>query len=276
MENKQEEIVIRKIGKCPVCGKGEMVEGSAGYTCDYFVSMQEKCRFTIFKEYHGHKITEEEAKMLIETGETAPIDFISREGTPFTAKLKVSDGVVKTVYDEHILDCVCPLCGGKVKELKNGYACENFIKDKDGGKCEFYVGKTICGREISGEETERFAREGKIVLDGFISKTGKSFSSILDIVDGKVWLNSEICTCPKCGGKIHIGIKAYNCSNFRDDNIKCDFVIWRNMAGRDINPSIVKQLCEKGETEVLSFRNKEGEEFTRKLILNEEKKVVMA
>ena len=271
------EIVCNKLGKCPVCGKGEMVEGSAGYTCNHFKSMQDKCRFTIFKEYHGHFVTKEEAKSLIENGETEKLNLVSRTGVEFEAKLKIVGGIIKAIYEDRILSHRCPKCGGGIKVLKNGYACENFMKSiEDPEKCEFYVSKNICGRNISTEEVETLAESKNVIIDGFYSKTGKMFSSILCVdPEGKVILSGEICRCPKCGGTIYLGIKAYNCSNYKDSDIKCDFVVWRQIAGRNIMPEEVKELCETRETKTFTFKNKDGETFQRKLLLNEDNKLVM-
>lgn len=60
--------------------------------------------------------------------------------------------------------------------------------------------------------------------------------------------------------------KAYNCSNYRNEAIKCDFVIWREMSGRSITPEEAIELCEKKETPVLTgFHDKTGNRWKESL-----------
>ena len=57
----KDKVVLNYIGTCPVCGKGRMLQGSAGWTCNHFKDWEDKCSFTIFGMYSGHVVTEEEA-----------------------------------------------------------------------------------------------------------------------------------------------------------------------------------------------------------------------
>ncbi|MGV4509049.1 topoisomerase C-terminal repeat-containing protein, partial [Ornithobacterium rhinotracheale] len=53
-------------------------------------------------------------------------------------------------------------------------------------------------------------------------------------------------TCPKCRkGNIIEGKKGYGCSEWKQG---CDFVIWKQIAGKKITESNVKNLIEKGIT----------------------------
>jgi len=227
--------------------------------------------------YHGHTITEEEAKALLEKGETPIINFQNRSGEEFSAQLKIVDGNIKLFFPEKILNNKCPVCGGNIKEVANGYACEHFFNKIEEEKCPVYIGKRICNRPITIEEIENFLGGKKEILDGFTTNGGKTFSSCLNIAqNGQVELKSEVCACPKCGGKIYIGIKGYNCSNYRNPTIKCDFVVWRNIAGRKISPEEVKTLCEKGATDILDgFTTRDGKIFSKQLVISETNKVTM-
>ena len=42
---------IKNLGVCPVCGKGNIVKGSLGYSCNYFKTMEDKCTFNIYHTY---------------------------------------------------------------------------------------------------------------------------------------------------------------------------------------------------------------------------------
>ncbi len=263
------EVVLRRIGECPVCHKGQMTQGTAGWTCDYFRNLQDKCTFTVFGSYDGYVLTEEDAVRLITEGETEPKPFVTLSGKPFTARLKRVGDKIKVVGDNAVLDIPCPACGRKVKELQNGYACEGFFKEGV-DHCNLWIPKTICERPISREDVEELLENTSTeVLDGF-SANGKTFSSCLTVKqDGTVSLDGQICRCPKCGGTVFAGIKAYNCSNFRNPAVKCDFVVWRVQSGHRMTVDEVRSLCLQGSTPVLEFRTREGVTYTRRLIITE-------
>jgi len=191
-------------------------------------------------------------------------------------KLVIKDGKVQLAFPPRYLQGRCPVCGGRIKVTGKGYACENLFK-KDDGHCNFFIGSTICNRVITEEEAENFLAGKKQILDGFCSKAGKHFSSLLSItVEGKVMLNSTICQCPQCGGEIRVGARAYNCSNYSKEDVKCQFSVWRTIDGHEVTPDEVKQLCDKGETdEVIHFYRKDGSQFDKKLKL-EDSKVILA
>lgn len=269
------EVVLRKIGECPVCHKGQMTQGTAGWTCDYFQSLQDKCTFTIFLSYDGYVLHEEDAVQLITVGETDYKPFVTLSGKEFTARLKRVGDKIKVVGDNAVLGLPCPVCGRKVKELQNGYACEGFFKE-DVEHCNLYIPKTICERSITKDEAEDLLENiSTEVLDGFIAN-GKQFSSCLKIgPDGTVTLDGEICRCPKCGGKVFAGIKAFNCSNYRNPAVRCDFVVWRVMSGHRMTVDEIRTLCTQGATPVLEFRTREGVSYARRLAIDDKGNVKM-
>jgi DNA topoisomerase-3 len=80
------------IGKCPVCGKGEIVSNKSGYGCNRW---KEGCKFFIGKQIAGKTITESIVKKLIKGKETNIIKgFKSKKGKEFEAKLILKDGKV--------------------------------------------------------------------------------------------------------------------------------------------------------------------------------------
>lgn len=275
MEQKdlQVEVHLHKIGQCPICHKGQMLKGTAGWTCDYFQSLKEKCAFTIFKSYQGYDLTEEDALELIEKGETGKRIFHTLSGVPFIAQMKIIDGKVKVIGENHVLQNRCPICGEPVKETQKGYVCENFFKDGD-NHCNLYISKNICGHIVTINEAENLLKNKRTEpIDGFINN-GKSFTSCLVLQpNGSVLLDGKVCKCPKCGGIVYAGVKAYNCSNYRDPNIRCDFVVWRNMHGRDITTEDVKAVCENRITPMMTFKTKSGDTMQRSLYLNDEFKI---
>ncbi len=72
------------LGKCPFCGKA-VIEGKKGYGCSGY---KEGCKFVIWKEIAGKKITAKQAQGLLQKGKTGIIKgFKSKAGKSFEAIL---------------------------------------------------------------------------------------------------------------------------------------------------------------------------------------------
>ncbi len=265
----------KKIGICPICGKGSIVKTGIGYSCNYFHSINDKCDFVIYKEYFQTKITEGIVLQLIANKITEPLAFINKKNIPFTAILKVINNEVKVVFDSDMTTMGCCYCGGDIKTLKNGYACENFFKQGN-AHCNFWINKVICEKYIPVNVIEQLlSHKISTVIDGFKTTEGKSFSSRLRLDEkGKVSFDGKICKCPKCNGDLYVGEKNYHCSNYRDNEIKCDFTIFREISGKAITPDIVKTVCEEGITHTLEgFKRGDGTFYNAQLLLNENYKI---
>lgn len=77
---------------------------------------------------------------------------------------------------------ICPLCGGNVIRTKFGYGCSSF---RENG-CKFSISKTICSRTISVSNVKMLLATGKTSkIQGFVSKSGKSFDASLRLEGGK-------------------------------------------------------------------------------------------
>jgi DNA topoisomerase-3 len=80
------------LGKCPLCGR-EVVEYPKSYGCSGY---REGCRFAIWKQVAGKKISRTQVKALLQKGRTGLIKgFKSKAGKKFDAVLKLSDGKVE-------------------------------------------------------------------------------------------------------------------------------------------------------------------------------------
>ncbi|MCL6448392.1 MAG: DNA topoisomerase 3 [Armatimonadetes bacterium] len=76
------------LGKCPLCGK-DVREFPKGYGC---TGWKEGCRFAIWKEIAGKKISPAQAKSLLKKGRTGVIKgFRSRAGKTFNAALALNE-----------------------------------------------------------------------------------------------------------------------------------------------------------------------------------------
>lgn len=85
------------IGKCPLCGK-PVVENSKAYGCS---GWREGCKFTIWKNSNGGRITKKIAKEIIEKGISGPVKLKNKAGKEYTAPLRFDreQGRVVPVFD---------------------------------------------------------------------------------------------------------------------------------------------------------------------------------
>lgn len=74
------------------------------------------------------------------------------------------------------------------------------------------------------------------------------------------------CPSPGCSGHIIEGKKGYGCSHFKEG---CTFVVWKEYAGKKITSTMLKSLVEKGSTQVLSFKRKDGSTVKARIILKD-------
>ncbi|KJS12549.1 MAG: DNA topoisomerase III [Peptococcaceae bacterium BRH_c8a] len=78
-------------GKCPLCGQ-DVIESAKGYGCSGYKA---GCKFVIWKEICGKKITVNEVQDLLQKGKTPLIkDFKSKTGKNFDAILVLQNGKV--------------------------------------------------------------------------------------------------------------------------------------------------------------------------------------
>lgn len=172
---------------------------------------------------------------------------------------------------ERLIVGKCPHCGGDVVKVCKGWKCVKAIADSS--KCSFNLSSLIGNRRINDFEAQELLVNRKLMLDGFSTKEGKIFATILNLNDdGTVKMESVIGKCPRCGGNIHVGNRAFNCSNFARKGDPCGFVIWRNIGGHDITLKEAQEICEQGATaEALTLYDDNGEPSQHKLGLTPEK-----
>jgi len=84
--------------------------------------------------------------------------------------------------------------------------------------------------------------------------------------------------CPRCKkGKIKESQKSFYCTfyNAKNEEDKCSLTIWKTIAGKKINNTIVSQLISKSITkEIKGFKNKEGKSFSSQLKFDTNFKVI--
>lgn len=78
-------------------------------------------------------------------------------------------------------------------------------------------------------------------------------------------------TCPKCGNEVVKNRYAYGCRNYKE----CDFKISNTICGRVISKANASMLLKEGTTsKIEGFISKNGKEFSGKLKLDNDKKIV--
>lgn len=168
----------------------------------------------------------------------------------------------------------CPLCGNNVIKTLKGYACENSLGDQP--SCRFFLFATIGNRRFNDSEAAQLLAEKYLLLDGFATKDGKAYTSILELnTDGSTNMNSQIGACPKCGGALYVGPKAVTCCNFKDPVNPCGFTIWRNCSGHEFTLSELNSLISHGETTVsVDTYDNQGNRKQHRFGLNDNKEVI--
>lgn len=168
----------------------------------------------------------------------------------------------------------CPRCGGDVVKTLKGYACANSLSDNP--SCNFFLFSTVGNRRFSDDEARELLEKKRILLDGFVTKEGKNFTSILNFnEDGTVNMTSHIGTCPKCGGVLYVGAKAVSCGNFKNPQQPCNFTIWRNTSGHEFTLRELEEIIDIGAIQnLVDAYDIQGNKQSVRFGLNDNKEVV--
>ena len=75
----------------------------------------------------------------------------------------------------------CPLCGGNVVKTCKGYRCEHNIGDSP--SCVLNINAIIGNRKMADAEVAELLEKRRILLDGFATKEGKAFPTVLELTD---------------------------------------------------------------------------------------------
>lgn len=165
----------------------------------------------------------------------------------------------------------CPLCGGNVVKTCKGYRCEHNIGDSP--SCVLNINAIIGNRKMADTEVAVLLEKRRILLDGFASKEGKAFPTVLELTDdGNILMQPVIGRCPHCGGEIRVGSRAFNCSNYTNQDAPCSFAIWRNIGGHTLTLNEAVEICEKGITSSeLEMYREDGSIYRKQLGVSPDK-----
>ena len=286
--------------KCPDCGGGIMRK-SFGFGCaNYKADDPNSCKFAIGK-IAGKELTESNVRELLTNGETKTIrGFKGKSGKKFDACLvlkKNEQGKSEITFDfdkveaKVVKNAPCPICGGEIIKTSFGYGCRNYDKDNP-ESCRFSIGK-MAGVNLTESQVRELVLTGVTPkIAGFKSKSGKKFEAKVGLnkdEEGKITglkfvfedepdkLIPDV-KCPVCGGDIIKGHMGYRCSNYskeeNENETVCKFFIGK-IAGKELDEEMVKKLLtEKATDKIDGFISKKGAEFSAKLVLNEENRIV--
>lgn len=148
-----------------------------------------------------------------------------------------------------------------------GIAVFDIVKDKSisqvemTGRWENKLEQVATGA-VSHADFINNIKSYTVVMTKELIDAGKSIagSAVLDP-------NANLNTCPKCQtGKIRLFEKSAACTNKES---KCDFIIWRNMAGKKLTDSQLNDLILKKVTSLVKgFAKKDGSTFDAHVKLN--------
>ncbi|WP_159479713.1 type IA DNA topoisomerase [Chryseobacterium sp. 18068] len=91
------KIIKPKLGVCPKCKNGDIIEGKKGYGCTKY---KDGCNFVVWKEIAKKKISVSAVTKLISTGTSDLIKgFTSTKGSKFDAKLNIKNDKHEVVFE---------------------------------------------------------------------------------------------------------------------------------------------------------------------------------
>lgn len=78
-----------------------------------------------------------------------------------------------------------------------------------------------------------------------------------------------LAACPRsgCGGQLIEGRKGYGCSHYKQG---CGFVVWKEFEGKAISVSMLKSLVEKSQTQLLTFKQDDGNTKGRIVLVDQD------
>ncbi len=175
-----------KLGGCPVCGQS-IIEGKKGYGCS---AWKTGCKFVLWKQVYGVKISREMACQLLQNHQTLNAYAIKVNDEVFNAQLTLN-AQGELGYNKQPAQQIpeaahaiagCPLCNGKIIETPKAYSCSEW---RNG--CKAVIWKTIAHKKITLAMARKLLSNGETgVLKGFKSAKGAEFEANLKLVDGKV------------------------------------------------------------------------------------------
>lgn len=163
---------------CPICGAA-LVENNKAWGCSNF---GKTCKFVVWKEIAGKKLTLDNLNQIIINGKTELIKGLkSKEGKSFDAHIEYNkeENKLKYSFAEKKAVGKCPICSADVMPGNKHYKCSN-------KECNFIIWDEIAGKKISETQIKKLLQGQTDVIKGFTSKAGKAFDARLQLEEGKI------------------------------------------------------------------------------------------
>ncbi len=179
-------------------------------------------------------------------------------GTPAT-RAQIIEGLLLDGYlNRQGRELIVTQKGLSLIHLLRGIGIQSLTSPEMTGEWEFKLKQMEQGgipRPEFMQEIRRFTEE---IVEKAKNFSGESIEGQFTDLDAK---------CPKCGAQgFKESYKAYECK-------ACALIIWKNMAGRELEREEVTKLLENGSVGPLEgFRSKMGRPFSAVVKLDEEKK----
>ncbi|MET3941364.1 DNA topoisomerase-3 [Paenibacillus sp. PvP094] len=147
-----------------------------------------------------------------------------------------------------------------------------FGEDSRGGRGKGKGAKSSKSGTKTTARTAASAPKSSRQSSGSVSKSSNTAVSMAKTAsassaNGGVREPLASCPSPGCTGQIIEGKKGYGCTRFKEG---CGFVIWKEYVGKKITSTMLKSLIEKGSTQVLSFKRKDGSTVKARIILQDQ------
>jgi DNA topoisomerase III len=257
----------KKIGTCPLCG-GDVVDKNTFYGCQGYQT--NGCTFRISHTIAKKKISVAQVKKLLQNGQTDIIKgFTSNKGKKFDTYLYWNEEKKQIDWGFNKDKAqrgngqeigICPSCGDKVVNKGSFYGCQGYQTTG----CKFSINAVIAKKEIPLEQVKKLLTEGKTdVIKGFTSRGGENFDAFLfwNAEEKKIDFgfperekgasaNKAIgVKCPFCGEEMVEHDSFIGCSGYKNG---CKFTISKVYFGKKITDGNIKELLNKGKTELIS------------------------
>ena len=154
------------------------------------------------------------------------------------------------------------------------------IRSTDFGKSVISIlsGKDVILPDMTAQWEEKLSKieESSVKMDEFMKEmeeyTKKETKDFIDSINKNFGGNATkeaIGKCPKCGKDVVLSAKYAMCRNYKGDTDPCDFIMARNIGGKDIPENEIKKLLKGESTKVMKFKsNSTGKVFEASLVID--------
>lgn len=222
----------------------------------------------LFNESSILTAMENSDKFMGENNETDNILKDKGLGTPAT-RASIIETLIKREFICRKKNNLIPTSFGI--ELINSLGDSKIVSAEYTGEMEYKLREIENGRQSLTD----FMHETKVFVQEelkSIREAGKQLKLIK--TDKEVEADFSYGSCPKCNnGKMKKSKKGAYCSNFKNENNKCEFFIFKNIASKNLTNKQLKDLVNKGETSLIKgFKSKSNRSFSARIILNKDYK----